>query len=191
MSNGYVGNNPINAKDPSGLVTFILPGGFGEFGTLPFSLLVGAQYPVIPIPNPPGTKPSNDLNGNKRAINAITIMEAFLLLGGGLNDCEPINIVAHSDGNRVLEKVLPAIKLLNLPAEIHIARLDPIGVFKPPSTIATTTDFGSNNLFSTDPRDIADALWPFVDVRAAKGVSHDGLLSDLGISTAIKLLLDI
>jgi RHS repeat-associated protein len=37
----YVGNSPIDSIDPNGLVTFIIPGGGGEFGILPFTLLAG------------------------------------------------------------------------------------------------------------------------------------------------------
>lgn len=52
------------------------------------------------------------------------------------------------------------------------------------------TDIGSNNLFSRDPRDILGALWP-VDIRAARGVSHMDMLTNLGVSLGIKTLLDI
>jgi RHS repeat-associated protein len=47
----YVKNSPTNWVDPSGKITFIIPGGFNEFGTLPDNLSVGARYPVIRLTN--------------------------------------------------------------------------------------------------------------------------------------------
>ena len=186
----YVNNSPIDSIDPSGLATFIVPGGGGEFGGLIISMGIGARYPVLPIFNPPGVGAITDPLGGIRATSALTFMEAFLIGGGGLKPCEPINIISHSDGNRVVEILLPGLKALNLPNEIHLGRLDPTGVSKPPSALASALDIGSNKPFSLDPRDILGALNP-VDVRAPDGVSHMDLLNDPFVAITLRASLDI
>ncbi len=189
----YVKNNAINAIDPSGEITFILPGGGGEFGILPLSLLIGARFPVIPIGNPPGVSPANDPFGAIRAAHAFFIIQGFLSLGGGLKCDEPINIVAHSDGSGfTLNALVDSLKLLNLNADIYAVRLDPTGVpFEPNLLAAETYTVASNKFPSRDLRDVAAYFWfrnPLYrpDYRANKGVSHMDLLSDFGVRSFIK-----
>jgi RHS repeat-associated protein len=189
----YVKNNAINAIDPSGEITFILPGGRNEFGILPLSLLIGARYPVIPIGNPPGVSPSNDPVGAVRAANAFFIIQGFLSLGGGLKCDEPINIVAHSDGSGfTLNALVDSLKLLNLDANIYAVRLDPTLVPWGPNRLAAKTYTVASNKFpSRNGADIAAYFWfrnPLYrpDYRANKGVSHMDLLSDLGVRSFIK-----
>jgi hypothetical protein len=79
----YVGNSPTNATDPSGLITFVLPGGFNEFGTLPQELRNGARYRVMQIPNPPNfglPSPFTDPLGNIGSNNALRAIERELTL---------------------------------------------------------------------------------------------------------------
>jgi hypothetical protein len=164
------------------LITFILPGGGGEFGSLPINVAIGANYPVVAIPNPPGADAARDPFGAVRSANAILVEQAILTIGGGLKPNEPINIIAHSDANQaVVNKLVVAIKALNLPANIYVGRLDPTFKGKPPRIICESFDVGSNKPLSLDPRDIAAAVWWSIfgaDYRARFGVGHMDLLND-------------
>jgi RHS repeat-associated protein len=191
--NRYVNNSPIISTDPTGKITFIIPGGGGEFGILPLSLVVGARYPVIPIPNPPGITPAGDPFGAIRAASALAVIEGFLTLGGGLQCDEPINIIAHSDGSGfLLNALVLLLKPLNLTANIYAVRLDPTLVPVGPSRfVAKTYTVASNKWGSDDFRDKAAYLWfrnplYWPDYRADSGVSHMDLLRDFGVRNFIK-----
>jgi RHS repeat-associated protein len=184
----YVGNSPIYAKDPSGLITFIIPGGGGEFGNLPANIAREARFPVVSISNPPGVDAFNDPFGLIRA----GFVLPQIALGALVRRFEPgesINIIAHSDGNRVVSLLLGSLKdyldFACINVEINWGRLDPTGVFKPPSSLAYTFDIASNNPFSRDPRDIAAIIWFSLfsrpDYRADFGVSHMELLNNQGV----------
>jgi RHS repeat-associated protein len=166
----YTKNSPINLVDPSGNVTFAIPGKSG-LGDLYTNLFVRFRiYGVYPLP------------GN---LSALPIARALV---EGIKRNEPIILVAHSDGN---QSVLPALTAflrttkfsskcnISKSTEINLARLDPTFVLKEINLGASRIiDVGSNNPGSFDPRDIASLLNPSIDFRAKKGVSHDGLLKD-------------
>jgi RHS repeat-associated protein len=171
----YVLNNPVNGTDPSGLITFAIPGGFGELGNLLPNLFARVRrYGVYPLP--------------QKNITAIPIARLLLETIG---ENEPIVIISHSDANvSVVPLLIPFLKTtkpsIQYPCalskhEIYVGRLDPTGVPKFVNRGADViVDVGSNNPGSKDIRDRA-ALNPFLlkpDFRAKKGVSHDGLLDD-------------
>jgi RHS repeat-associated protein len=181
----YVGNNPINSTDPSGLITFIVPGGNNEFGLLPENISYGAQYNVIAIPNPAGSGPGPD-RGNVKFNNAKIILDKAL--ASGLRKGEPINIIAHSNGNQSLVGPLAEYLRKRYPnVEIAVGRLDPTFVGKPSKDICKTVDFFSNNL-SFDPRDVF--AYPSNgdkgDFKASPGVSHMDLLNNPGVLNEMK-----
>jgi RHS repeat-associated protein len=184
----YVGNNPINSTDPSGLITFIIPGGGNEFGSLPKNISSGAQYNVATIPNPAGSNPGPDFTGDKFN-NAKMIVDKAL--ASGLKKGEPINIIAHSDGNQSLVGSLAAYLRKRYPnVEIDVGRLDPTPVGKPSKAICKTVDFLSNKL-SLREFDIRDFIGYFNkgdegDVKASPGVSHMDLLNDPGVLNEMK-----
>lgn len=87
----------------------------------------------------------------------------------------------HFGTEAAFDPVLWLVSILSrTPADVEVGRLDPTFVPKPPFFICNTTDFGSNNPLSTDPRDWFGFLSP-VDVRADFRVSHMDLLNDPGI----------
>jgi RHS repeat-associated protein len=184
----YVGNNPVNATDPSGLITFIIPGGNNEFGSLPKNISSGARYNVTAIPNPAGSNPGPDIFGDKfnNAKNAVD-----KALANGLKKGEPINIIAHSDGNQSLVQPLAEYLRKRYPnIEIAVGRLDPTPVGKPLKAICKTVDFLSNKLSVTE-FDIRDFIGYFNngdkgDVKANPGVSHMDLLNDPGVLNEMK-----
>jgi RHS repeat-associated protein len=181
----YVGNNPVNSTDPSGLITFIIPGGGNEFGLLPENISYGAKYNVIAIPNPPGSGPGPD-RGNVKFNNAKMAVDKAL--ASGLKKGEPINIIAHSDGNQSLVGSLAAYLRKRYPkVEIDVGRLDPTFVGKPSKDICKTVDFFSNN-FSSDFRDVF--AYPSKgdedDFKASSGVSHMDLLNNPGVLNEMK-----
>lgn len=149
---------------------------------LPGNIASEAIYPVVAIPNPPGTNAFTDPFGVVRSTNALAVAEAILNLGGGLQPGEPINIIAHSDANQaIVEKLVIALRTLNPNATIEVGRLDPTGVFKPSFLLCNTYDIGSNKRLSLDPRDLAALLWGLIsppDYRANPGVSHMDLLNN-------------
>jgi RHS repeat-associated protein len=181
----YVGNNPINATDPSGLITFIIPGGNNEFGSLPKNISSGAQYNVTAIPNPAGSGPGPDRN-NVKFNNAKMVVNKAL--ANGLKKGEPINIITHSDGNQSLVGPVAEYLRKRYPnVEIAVGRLDPTFVGKPSKDICKTVDFFSNKL-SLDPRDVF--AYPSKggkgDFKASEGVSHMDLLNDPGVLNGLK-----
>ena len=176
----YVNNSPVNSIDPSGLLTFVIPGADG-YGNLWWNLLLRARNGgVFPI------------SKNPVAAAALATSLAKTFLGEG----ERIYIMAHSAGN--VETVVPVISALRTLfsqrigqndancqnpeiyfGSIYVGRLDPTFAPKFPFAIGANKviDVGSNNPGSFDPRDIASLLWRF-DFRAERGVGHNDLLND-------------
>jgi RHS repeat-associated protein len=172
----YVGNSPVNAIDPSGTITFAIPGADG-FGNLLVNLFARVRrYGVYPLPG----------------LVAFAIPAARLLLET-IGKNEPIIVIAHSAPNfDNVPLLIPFIRAFvetstksdcNTQSrhDIYVGRLDPTGVPKFAVQGADLIiDVGSNNPGSKDPRDRA-ALNPFLlrpDFRAKKGVGHNGLLND-------------
>ncbi len=109
-------------------------------------------------------------------------------LANGLKKSEPINIIAHSDGNQSLVQPLAEYLRKRYPnVEIAVGRLDPSFVGKPSKDICKTVDFFSNNL-SFDPRDAF--AYPNNgdkgDFKASPGVSHMDLLNNPGVLNEMK-----
>jgi RHS repeat-associated protein len=172
----YVGNSPVNAIDPSGTITFAIPGADG-FGNLLVNLFARVRrHGVYPLPG----------------LVAFAIPAARLLLET-IGKNEPIIVIAHSAPNfDNVPLLIPFIRAFvetstksdcNTQSrhDIYVGRLDPTGVPKFAVQGADLiVDVGSNNPGSKDPRDRA-ALNPFLlrpDFRAKKGVGHNGLLND-------------
>jgi RHS repeat-associated protein len=190
----YVKNSPTNWVDPSGKITFIIPGGFNEFGTLPDNLSVGARYPVIRLPNTPGFGPASDFSGNLRAAVAFAKIQLFLTVGGGLQDCEPINIIGHSDGTKVGNTVANSVKVFHPLTNIYLGRLDPTGVFRVPRFVAQSFDIASNAPLSLTPPDILATIWWRIfrpDYRVRFGVNHGDLIKDYEVVNYLKSVLVI
>jgi len=174
----YVGNSPVDSTDPSGLLTFVVPGAYNEFGSLESNLRRYGIHPVVPLPNPANSQPGPDFLGIK-AENIRAIAEGSLLRG--LVAGEPINIIAHSDGNNLVNGLVAFIRGLGeLPQlasrqgfgkpnqfnaciatklqekgglRIEVARLDPFGSFKPFVYLAganKVVDVWSNNITTKD-----------------------------------------
>lgn len=167
----YVGNSPVKNTDPSGLVTFVIPGAYNEIGDLESNLKKYGNYPVVLLKNPSGSKPGPDISGLK-ASNIIQIVGNFL--SRGILGNEPVNIVAHSDGNNLIPGLVAFIRGLGgIPQvasrqgfgrptacidttqqekgglKINVARLDPTGAFKAFVYLAganKVVDVWSNNI---------------------------------------------
>jgi RHS repeat-associated protein len=199
----YVGNSPTNATDPSGLLTIIIPGGFGQLGRLPQNIERVARYPVLSIGNLGlgGFSISRQLEGLKEQVTAR--LSQGLLLG------EPIVIIAHSDGNRLVGPLVDFIRGLDgIPLRdrsgkvigcvktkkrrkdepgltIEVGRLDPTGV--PKQTVRGADkiiDVGSNIPKAnpiTQPREWLSNRILKPDFRAPIGTTHDGLLNERSV----------
>ena len=180
----YVNNSPIDSIDPSGLLTFVIPGADG-YDRLWLNLLLRARNgAVFPIGKNPVVA----------SALAVSLASTFLKEG------EQIYIMAHSAGN--VEAVLPVITALRTLltqkigqnttncqnpevyfGSIHVGRLDPTGAPKLIFAIGANqvVDVGSNNPDSNDIRDKASLAWPFFDFRAEKGVGHNDLLNNTAV----------
>jgi RHS repeat-associated protein len=172
----YVGNSPTNFIDPSGKITFAIPGADG-LGNLFVNLFARFRlYGVYPLPGD---------------LSAIPIAR-LLVETAGKN--EPIVVIGHSNANAsVIPVLIPLLKITksseNDPCQpkplsnhkIYVGRLDPTLAI-PKSVWAAgadvVVDVGSNNPGSRDPRDWGSLLLLRPDFRARKGVSHNGLLDD-------------
>jgi RHS repeat-associated protein len=196
----YVFNSPTNFTDPSGLITIIIPGGYGETGSLPHNIKSLAQYPVLAV-----NLGSRFDNQSKKLLSQV-----FSQLDKGLLPGEPIVIIAHSDGNRLVQRLIDAIRsskcivgrsrqrfgIPNLcldpqKVKIRVVRLDPTGVGKPVRA-DQVVDVGSNFSRATliNPitiREGASNLFLRPDFRAPEGTSHDGLLYEESIITRLML----
>ncbi len=197
----YVFNSPINFIDPSGKITFVIPGRGGQFGNIVQNLadLPSRKYPVTPIPDPQYNvfdsisflNKFGDGTLNKKFLNAAYIM-GIAINGRRLADNEPIVIIAHSDGNRILQELVAALRSVQgfkgissgryvcRPSkftEIDAIQLDSAGVKRPlgaDKVIRVGSNKPNGNVidkFNASPkRD--------VDLRATPGVSHMDLLNN-------------
>jgi RHS repeat-associated protein len=166
----YVDNTPITSVDPSGLVTFAVPGADG-LDRLPVNLflLPGRRYGVFPLP-------SNPIQAVSLAVGLVQLRQPG----------EPVNIIAHSNGNlNILIPLVPALRLAlrgdncEPNVRINVARLDP--TFVPKATVIGANqivDVGSNNPNSDDIRDWASLNLLRPDFRAREGVGHNDLLNE-------------
>ena len=117
-----------------------------------------------------------------------------MTVGGGLQDCEPINIIGHSDGTKVANKVANSVKLFHPLTNIYLGRLDPTGVLRVPRIVAQSFDIASNAPFSLAPPDILATIWWSVfrpDYRVRFGVSHGDLIKDSEVVNYLKSVLII
>jgi RHS repeat-associated protein len=203
----YVGNSATNAIDPTGDITIIIPGSFGEVGNLPENIRSLSIYPVVAIP---GVDPSKILNFDQVANLAGRAALECTSIVFGRN--EPIVLVAHSDGNRYLQPIITALRNLtvrindplniveevcgcprNAPStelQIRVLRLDPFLIGKPTGA-NLILDVVSNNISLIPPTDLGaviGALFVQPDLRAARRVSHNGLLYDFAILQRVAYL---
>jgi RHS repeat-associated protein len=198
----YVGNSPFNGTDPSGLITFIIPGRGGEFGNLSKNILLmpNKRYLSVAISNPDLTifdRIFSNPGGIEETL-ASTLGVISYVLGSGLGKDEPIILIAHSDGNRILQPIITAIReAQSIPSkgfgqcldtkqiEIDVMQLDGAGVSRPIGANKVIR-IGSNNPTGKGTKGLLNqAIDVFnaspqrdVDVRAMPGVSHLGLLND-------------
>jgi hypothetical protein len=190
----------------SGLLTFLIPSGFGEFGNLEKNIrrLPGRKYPIISVSNPEGSTPRTRLT--PLVENATVWLSVFL--GAALRSTEPIVFVAHSNGNRLLQPLITAIRTAeSLPSfdnicldpkkiKIQVVQLDPTFVIPRPIGANLTLRVGSNNIrkkivgnrdkMSENPdgmilSDLSALANGAVDILAKKGVSHNDLLNDYDV----------
>ena len=204
----YVGNSPVNFTDPSGLITFIIPGKANDLGDLPLNIMTtpGRRYGVVSLKHPElsileRVFSRNDTNAQVDAAEALASI--FSVLGSGLVNLgkdEPIILVAHSNGNLALPLIISVLRNTQLlqkgfgdvcpnekprKLEINVIQLDGLGVRRPQSADKVVT-VGSNNP-SGKGSEGKDKLIDFfnarnpVDVRALAGVSHNGLLTDIEV----------
>jgi RHS repeat-associated protein len=200
----YVGNSPVNFVDPFGLLTIVIPGGFGEVGTLPQNIINQAKYSVITIGNL--GRPGPDFEGKKlRKI----LSQIAPFINRGLLPNEPIVIIAHSDGNQLIQKLIDFIRSLQgIPGrsgkgfgkpdkcinpqtiQIQVGRLDPTFIRKP-ARANQVIDVGSNipdasilNVFQWREWASNNRLRP--DFRAPLGTTHDGLLNERSIISTLR-----
>ncbi|WP_342596962.1 RHS repeat-associated core domain-containing protein [Cyanobacterium aponinum UTEX 3222] len=164
---GYVDNNPVSNSDPSGLVTFAIPGADGldnlavNISRLPlrrFGVFALSGDPVIDIP---------------LALGLIQFRQTG----------EPINIIAHSNGNlSSVPFLVPALRFAVRncePVQINVGRLDL--TFVPKAFVIGANkivDVGSNNPGSSDIRDRGSLAFLRPDFRARQGVGHNDLLNE-------------
>jgi RHS repeat-associated protein len=200
----YVGNSPVNFVDPFGLLTIIIPGAFGEVGTLPQNIKSQAQYGVVAIGNL--GRPGPDRGGEK--LEKI-FSQIAPVISRGLLPGEPIVIIAHSDGNQLVQGVIDLIrnaqgipgrsgKGFGIPdkcinpqtIQIQVGRLDPTFLFKPRGA-NQVIDVGSNipgaSLFQEGRRRewaSNNLSWP--DFRAPLGTTHDGLLYEGSVISTLR-----
>jgi RHS repeat-associated protein len=193
----YVGNSPNNFFDPFGFLTIVIPGGGGEVGILQQNISKIANYSIVSLGgfSPPGF-------GIKKNVE-IAINQIFDVLKAGLEPGEPIVIIAHSDGNRLVPSIINTIRgLQGIPLRpkkgvkptgcinpkdpnsliIQVGRLDPTGLFKKPSGANLVVDVGSS--VPGDARTWASQLLVFPDFRVK--ADHDGLLYDETVIRTLK-----
>jgi RHS repeat-associated protein len=204
----YVGNNSINYTDPSGLITFLIPGKQGDLGDLPLNIMTtpGRRYGVVSLKNPELSIlerifSGNDFNAQVDA--AEKLVSIFAVLGNGLVNLgkdEPIILVAHSNGNLALQPIISVLKNTQLlpkgfgdtcpnekprKLEIDVMQLDGLGVPRPQAdkvvTIGSNNKFGQGSTGIDKQIDIANANFYRADIRALAGVSHNGLLRDVEV----------
>jgi RHS repeat-associated protein len=174
---GYVGGNPLNSTDPSGLITVFQTGINSESGTLGKALGYGPlQDKYLQLPSTQSRIPQEA--GKELYQNIQSAIDA----GGGLKRGEPINIVGHSDGDTGIST---AVDLLRAKygdrVQINVVELDATGtIFAVPQNCDLFV-IRSNSKFPIAPDDFGARL-PFISPEpnwAAKlGVDHNGLLYD-------------
>jgi RHS repeat-associated protein len=177
----YVGNNPINATDPSGLITAFIPGAFGDTGDLGKAVKYGPlQDKYIEVPS---RTSGNDFV--KRISDALG--------KGGLKQGEPINIVTHSDGASTVKDIVESLrKNFGKGVAINLVELDPTGIDKLRLQAQACNIFKirSNPPFPLTPDDLFSNLDRLdYDWKPSEFVYHagpDGLLNNT--STILKVL---
>jgi RHS repeat-associated protein len=176
----YVGNNPVNATDPSGLITFVIPGIANDYGKLPNNLQNRggdnggkAKYPVYKL-----DEIGNLLDrGFPDKLTENLINQASKALGSyKLGKDEPINIIAHSNGNNGVNGLVQNLRDKYGPKlTINVVRLDAPGAQKPSSDACRTLDIGSNS-FIGSPDDITGAFW-------GRNADEIGFTNHMGLET--------
>jgi RHS repeat-associated protein len=205
----YVGNSPINAIDPSGLFTFIIPGKANDLGNLPLNIMntPGRRYGVAGLKHPEISIlkrifSGNDLNAQVDA--AQTLISILFVLGKGLVNLEkdePIILVAHSNGNLALQAIINGLRSINLlqkgsedtcpneeprKLEIDVLQLDAFGVPKLNNydklvTVGSNNPSGKGSQGKDKSIDLFNATLYRADIRALAGVSHNELLTDVEV----------
>jgi RHS repeat-associated protein len=191
----YVGNNPVNATDPSGLITFVIPGIDNRSESLPNNLRNyggngggKAKYPVVEIEKSGGLLE----RGNPYGIRDNAIAEADSALstfkfkpGSG----EPINIIAHSNGNNAVIGLVQHLReKYGSKVGINVVRLDAPGISRPSSDACRTLDIGSNHPGGSLV-DIRSAAWGKMEADYQVPTDHMGLLNDNRVFNLIKQFL--
>jgi RHS repeat-associated protein len=199
----YVGNSPTNFIDPSGMLTIVIPGGYGELGTLPQIISSQGRYAVIAVGNL--GRPGPDIGGGKLEK---VYSQVAPVINKGLLPGEPIVVIAHSDGNQLVQGVIDLVRNADgVPGKlkkgfkanqcidpttinIQVGRLDPTFIRKP-ARANQVIDVGSNvpgaspfNLNQT--REWASNRFLRADFRAPIGTTHDGLLYSRSIITTLQ-----
>ena len=199
----YVVNSPLMGTDPSGLITIVIPGGGSEFGDLLNNLRAVAVYPVFGVPNP-GASGDDTFNMLQRS-QALGAFVSGVFSTLGITSNEPVNIVAHSDGNGLIAPLVQVIRkargismnngivdgIGNIVAcrstekgklTINVARLDPLAT--PRRVIYNAGADRVIDFFSSvntgDPRDATGRVGTFLN-RPSRDVvavptGHMGLL---------------
>jgi RHS repeat-associated protein len=196
----YVFNSPVNWLDPSGEITFVIPGAEGEFGDLIANLnsIPGRRYLIVGLSKPDLNIIDKifSLNDAEAKINAASTLGLIsYMLGYGLGKDEPINFVAHSDGNRILQPIISAIRATQSisskgfgtcldpkKVEIGVIQLDGFGTNRPDAdkvvTIGSNNPSGEGSEGKDKTIDYFNAKFYRADIRAKAGISHNGLLDD-------------
>jgi RHS repeat-associated protein len=187
----YVGNNPINATDPYGLRTYVLPGALGVGSdTLPGNITnmggAGDTHSRFDVKVPNFTSGVDSYYPpTAGAYAGLDIVRDLRENPLQTQKGEPLNIVAFSNGNLGVDNAVKVIKHFFPNVEINVARLDSQGAGPKPYQCKNVVDIGSNNPNSFDPRDRAGAA-NRADFRASPGTSHEGLAKDPNIIRALR-----
>jgi RHS repeat-associated protein len=195
----YVRNSPVNYLDPLGLLTIVIPGGFGKTGNLPQNIADVGQYTVITLGDL--GFPGPDISGVKARR---VLSQVAPIINKGLRPGEPIVIIAHSDGNQLVQPIINAIRgAQGIPIRpgfgkkpdrcanpdsivIQVGRLDPTGIAKPTGA-NQVIDVGSNVLRAwVFTRESSSNTFLKPDFRAPLGVDHDGLLDNKTVVTTLQ-----